>query len=103
LILRHGCRQMQTKCSFSQNIMDILTDYMTVTEKKKLVISIFFKKERNKIELYCNNLQPENKTLDLKLFWAEEISNFAIANPSIQVIFPSILVVYFTNYLCMLF
>jgi hypothetical protein len=78
--------------------MDILTDYITVSEKKKLVISTFFKKERNKIELYCSNLQPKNKALDLKLFWAEEINKFATANPSIQVSLHSILVVYFTNY-----
>jgi hypothetical protein len=73
--------------------MDIVTDYITETEKSKLVISTFFKKEWNNIELYCNNLQPKNKALDLKISWAEEISKFATENPSIQVSLYSILVV----------
>ncbi|KAI8883431.1 hypothetical protein K501DRAFT_333340 [Backusella circina FSU 941] len=65
--------------------MDILTTYLTETSKTKIVIS-FFKKERAKVEQYCNNLEPDNKQLDLKLFWAGEIDKFAKANPHIQVI-----------------
>ncbi|KAI8884745.1 hypothetical protein K501DRAFT_271401 [Backusella circina FSU 941] len=66
--------------------MDILTDYVVEKECEKLVLSSFFKKERAKIELYCNNLQPNNKTLDLKMYWAEQSNEFTEANPTIQAI-----------------
>jgi hypothetical protein len=77
--------------------MDILTDYINKTSKNKIVISTFFKKERAKIETYCNNLQPENRGLDLKVYWAQQIEDFATLNPTIQVSLYFIQILYFTN------
>ncbi|CEP15853.1 hypothetical protein [Parasitella parasitica] len=66
--------------------MDILRDYVTEKQKKKLVISTFFKKERSKIETYHNNLNVENKALDLKIYWSNQIEEFAKEYPDIQVV-----------------
>jgi hypothetical protein len=66
-------------------MIDILIDYITATEKKKLVISTFFKKERSNILTYCNNLQPNVKNLDLKMYWAQQIEEFASVEPKILI------------------
>lgn len=65
--------------------MNLLENYISQKGKNKVTISSFFNKERDPIQKYCNNLQPEKRDLDLKLFWSSEIDKFASLHEEIKV------------------
>lgn len=65
--------------------MELLNDHIVGRGKRSVCISHFFRKKADIIQNYCNQLEPENKELDLKQFWSGQIDLFAQQNPSLRV------------------
>lgn len=65
--------------------MDLLNDYIAKRGKEGVCVSNFFKENTNIIQCYCNQLQPENRELDLKLSWTTQIDLFASQHPDLRV------------------
>lgn len=65
--------------------MELLNEYANKRGKKRISISDFYKKEQQKIQLLCNQIEPTNRHLDLRLFWEQEINKFEAAHPEMKV------------------
>ncbi|KAL7334437.1 hypothetical protein PS15p_200064 [Mucor circinelloides] len=65
--------------------MELLNEYANKRGKKRISISDFYKKEQQKIQLLCNQIEPTNRHLDLRLFWEQEINKFEAAHPEMKI------------------